>query len=151
MSDDFDSFKASDGGEPVDGTHTARLDAAAVLETRNGRRIKLTWQTTDYAYWWESWHGVEGRAKGFTKDVLAGIGIKLDELGSWDELADELAVREGKVYRVEVERNGDWLNTSVSGDAAGEQLDLPADTAGLPERAAAPAGRGLFDDDDISF
>jgi hypothetical protein len=147
---DFDDFKSSDGGEPVDGTHTARLDAAAVLDTKNGRRIKLTWQTVDYAHWWESWHGVSGKAKPFTKGVLAGIGVDLDALTSWDELSDQLADREGRVFEVTVERNGDWLNTSVVGLAKDVQLDLPVNGAGLPDPDVAAAA-GMFDDDDIPF
>jgi hypothetical protein len=147
--DDFDDFKSNEGGEPVDGTHTARLEGAAVLDTKNGRRIKLTWQTVDYAHWWESWHGVSGRAKGFTKDVLAGIGVDLDALTSWDELSDHLAAAEGQVFEVTVERNGDWLNTSVVRLAKDVQLDLPVNGGGLPDAQAAAAG--MFDDDDIPF
>ena len=148
MSDDFSLFKQADGSEPLDGVHTARLEGAVVLDTKNGRRVKLTWQTTDYAHYWESWHGVTGRAKAFTKDTLNAIGVDLDAVGSWAGLADELALREGKVFRVQVERNGDWLNTSVLADAKDEQLDLPVDTGGLPAAgAAAKAGGGMFDDE----
>jgi hypothetical protein len=142
----FDDFKADDRGEPVDGVHTAVLDAAAVLDTKNGRRIKLTWQTADLAHWWESWHGVSGKAKPFTKGVLTGIGIDLDSVVGWEQLADELAAHEGQTYEVAVEHNGDWINTSVNGPASDVQLDLPVDDRGLPEPQAAATG-GLFDDD----
>jgi hypothetical protein len=142
----LDDFKSEDRGEPVDGTHTAALDAAAVLDTKNGRRIKLTWQTADNAHWWESWHGVEGKAKPFTKAVLTGLGIDLAEIRSEEQLGDELAAREGQLYEVAVEHNGDWINTTVIGPATDVQLDLPVDNGGLPAPQTA-ATEGLFDDD----
>lgn len=150
----FDDFKSDEGGEPTDGIHTARLDDTAVLDTRNGPKIKLTWQTTDYAYWWESWHGIEGRAKGFTKDILRGLEIDLKALGSADDLAAALEAKQGVIYEVGVTRNGDWLNTTVEGRGDAERLDVPIDSAGLPtngHRSSEPAGVAVVSDDDIPF
>lgn len=155
MTDDFDSFKADDGDEPPDGVHTAYLEHTAVLSTKNGRRIKFEWRTTDLLYYWESWHGVSGGGKGPTKKSLAALAIDLDTIKDWDELGDELAAVEGKAYLVEVEHTErGFLNVSVEGpdDGGAPPTDIPADDFGLPEPSAAPVGTaGLFDDDDVPF
>ena len=157
MSDDFTLFKTEDRGEPPDGDHTAWLERTAVLDTKNGTRIKCEWRTTDMAFYWESWHGVSGAAKAHTQKLLTGIGIDLAKIGSWDQLGDELAVLENTMYDVTVSRRGDFVNTAVAGKSQGIQADLPIETSGLPERGAAPAAArataGMFgdDDDDIPF
>lgn len=145
----FDDFKSNDGGEPPDGLHTARLDDTALLDTRNGPKIKLTWQTPDLAYWWESWHGVDGRARVFTKEILRGLEIDLAALGSADDLAVALEGKQGVLFEVGVERNGDWLNTSVEGRAVDPEPDLPIDTDDFAD--AVPVSAGAADDDDVPF
>jgi hypothetical protein len=171
MSDDFNSFKQDDGTEPPDGEHTAWLERAVVRDTRNGKAVKAEWRTTDMAYWWESWHNTTGGGKGRTQQLLGELGIDLEQLGSWDELGDELALRENEAYVVRVSRSSDgrFLNTAVVEKPQGVQVpldngrsrtefrstvsDIPADTGALPEPA--PAGTvstgGLFDDDDVPF
>jgi hypothetical protein len=145
----FDDFKAADGGEPTDGTHTARLENGAVITGKDGRQwIKLTWQTVDNMYWWEGVHGVTGGAKQFTKGLLSGLGINLADIGSEDELVDRLVRCEGAVYTVGVQRNGEYLNTTVLSAGSEPQPELPIDTAGLPEPGASASS--MFDDD-IAF
>ena len=166
----FDDFKTEDGGEPVDGEHTAWLEHAVVRDTRNGKAIKCEWRTTDLAYYWESWHNTSGGGKARTQDLLGKLGIDLEQLSGWDELEDELAQTEDRAYIVKVSRNGSFVNTAIVERSTGVQTDLPINTTGLPEpRTAAPppgpagglfdeaspaapvpAG-GIFDDDDIPF
>jgi hypothetical protein len=119
---------------------------AAVLDTRNGPRIKLEWQTTDFAHYWDSWHGVSGKAKGFTKQLLAELGIDVTALASEDQLSDELAAREGTIYTVKVVRNGDWVNTDVIERPDHVQAEIPIDNGGLPTPGAAAKASSMFDD-----
>lgn len=151
----FDDFKSAEGGEPPDGLHAAYLERTAILDTKNGTRVKVEWRTVDGEHYWESWHGVTGKAKAFTQELVMALGINFGELSSWDELGTALELREGKMFEVSVSRNGDWLNTTVEGALAGVQEvlpDIPADTNGLPEPEPAPAGvQTGFDDDDIPF
>ncbi len=144
----FDDFKQADGGEPLDGLHHATLESGGVLDTRNGIRVKLAWRTLDLEHSWESWHGTSGRAKRFTQEAMVALGVDFSNLKDWEELDAELKAREGSVYMVRVERNGDYLNSYVEGKPQGVQEEL-IDSSGLPEPAAVPAGDA--GDDDIPF
>jgi hypothetical protein len=165
VSDDFDSFKSDgdDGGEaPADGVHTAWLERTAILDTRNGTRIKCEWRTLDHAYYWNTWHGIRGAGKRFTKNMLAGMGVDLDAAHGWDDLGDALARQEGRKFRITLATN-DRGYQDLTDAQPDDQAELPVDTAGLPpvetedfvrgqdKVAAARPGGGLFDDDDIPF
>jgi hypothetical protein len=157
MSDDFAAFKSDDDGPP-DGTHTATLAHAHVFESQAGDTfVKCEWQTTDYAYYFESLHGTKGNARQFTKGVLHGLGVDLDKLGSWSELNEQLADAEGLDYDVGVEHNGRFMNITVKGRSDSEQTVIPVDGRdfeavghGTGDRGAAPAA-DLFGDDDVPF
>lgn len=143
----FDDLKSTGGAEPAPGTHTAALQRAVIREGRNGPLIILEWQTVDFAHYWTSFHGVSGKAKPFTKQTLSALDIDLSQLASEDQLADELAAREGTTYVVKVTQSGDWLNTDVLERPDHVQPELPADTAGLPVPVpAAPKAASMFDD-----
>jgi hypothetical protein len=149
----FDDFKSEDGGEPVDGEHTAWLEHAVVRDTRNGKAIKCEWRTTDLAYYWESWHNTSGGGKARTQELLGKMGIDLEQLSGWDELEDELAAVEDRAYIVKVSRSSDgrFVNTAIVERSQGVQDELRPDTTGLPEARdaappAAPAAGGLFDE-----
>ena len=132
----FDDFKSADGGEPPDGIHTARLDTASTFESNAGNRlIKTAWWTTDRVHYWESVQGTSGRGKQLAHELLMALGVDLGKLEGWDALADELAVREGSIYEVRVERRGDFLNTFIEGKPQGVQ-----------ERMAVPAGAASTSD-----
>jgi hypothetical protein len=166
----FDDFKTEDGGEPVDGEHTAWLERTSVFEARSGQWfIRTCWRTTDLDHYWETLNGTEGNSKPRTQQLLDAIGIDLGNLTSWDALGDELVAYEGRVYSVKVSRRGEFLNTAIVGTPQGIQDELRPDTRDLPEaRTAAPPAAagglfddgpapapvpagGLFDDDDIPF
>jgi hypothetical protein len=154
---DFESFKTDDGGEPPDGTHTAWLERTSVFDSKAGQTfIRACWRTTDMAYYWESLHGTEGNGKPHTQRLLGALGIDLEHMGSWDQVGDELAVRENIAFLVGVKHNGNFLNTTVEGRPDTVQPEIPPDDRGLPEPAAAGAQAGggagdLFGDDDIPF
>ena len=149
-SGDFDAFKSEDGGggEPPLGRHTATLVHTAVIDTKNGWKVKLEWQSTDLAYYWESWHGVAGGQRRFTQKMLTELGVDYQKLNGWDELGDELAQAEDGIFVVNVKRNGDFLNTDVVGKPDGVQTELPVVAPATP-----PASRNaIFDDyDSVPF
>jgi hypothetical protein len=135
----FDDFKSDDTGEPPDGEHTVWLERTSVFESRAGATfIRACWRTTDMQFYGESLHGVEGNGKSFTKALLAGIGVDVVALTSWDALGDELAQFEGRTYRIDVKHKGDFLNVTVLGAGTAPLPDVPIETGGLPE----PAGTG---------
>ena len=167
----FDDFKTEDGGEPVDGQHTAWLEHAVVRDTRNGKAIKCEWRTTDLEHYWESWHNTTGGGKARTQDLLNAMGINLEEVAGWEQLEDELAAAEGRAYVVKVSHSSDgrFVNTAIVERSQGVQDELRPDTSDLPKASApppastagglfdeappaapVPAG-GIFDDDDIPF
>ena len=146
----FEDFKRADGGEPVDGLHTATLENCSVFESQKGDTfIKLWWRTADNAHSWESLHGTTGAAKRFTQEVMVVLGVDFLGLESWDELDNELRARLGTVYEVRVQRSGTFLNTYVEGLAEGVQEELPIDRTGLPEPT--PAANGAAADEQIPF
>ena len=157
----FDDFKQENGGEPVDGEHTAYLERAVLRDTRNGKAIKIEWRTTDLNHYWESWHSMTGGGKPHTQRMLTAVGVDFKTLASFEQLEDELALVEDRAYIVKVSHNGTFLNTAVVERAQGVQTDLPVDTTGLPANPAAPpaervaaatrGGGDLFGDDDVPF
>lgn len=140
-----DSSGGGEGGEPPDGNHTAQLVHAVILDTKNGTRIKLEWQSEDMAFYWDSWHGVEGAPARFTRGLLTKLGLDLTTVASEEQLADELAALENTTYVVNVKRNGTFLNTSVV-DRGPVQTELPVQAPVTPAPRSA-----IFDDDDVPF
>jgi hypothetical protein len=150
MSDDFDSFAAPEGGEPPDGNHTATLVRAKVGNSQAGDRLViLEWQTEDFAYYWTTFHGVNGGAKAFTQRILGKIldTDDLREFGSWEGIGAALADREDTAYAVNVTRNGNYLNIKVLERSQGVQTAIPVEEPAPAQ--VAPAS--VFDDDDIPF
>ena len=172
----LDDFKREDGDGPPDGEHTAFLEHAVLRDTKNGKAIKLEWRTTDLEFYWESWHNTTGGGKPRTQQLLDALEVDLSTIRSEDQLADELAAREGPAYIVKVSRSADgrFVNTAVvekpetvQATLSGKQTtytstasDIPADTSGLPEAETAPpvaqaassaVSTDLFDDDDVPF
>jgi hypothetical protein len=152
MSDDFDQFKNSgDGGEPPDGEHMATLVRAKVGESRKtgATLIIIEWQTLDLAFYWTVFRGVAGSQGTHTHKLLDALGIDMDNLGSWDELGDELAQVEGNDYLVKVRRNGEFLNTDVLEKPTSVQTQIPVGPQ--PSVNTAGPASAVFDDDDIPF
>lgn len=162
---DYDALAGNAGsGVPADGTHTARLERAALLETDNGSRLITEWSAN--GTWWESWNRFDGRGMSFTQDLLDGLGVDRSKVTNDDEMGDELSHAEGDTYRVRTESKrgsqGDRWFTSTYIEARVEggtpppprpepESDAPADTAGLPAPGASAPANDLFGDDDIPF
>ena len=150
----------ADGGGDGGGGELAVPAAGAPAQRRHAgnRLIKTAWWTTDRVHYWESVQGTSGRGKQLAHELLMALGVDLGKLEGWDALADELAVREGSIYEVRVERRGDFLNTFIEGKPQGVQermavpagaastSDVPIDTADFERRSPPPP-----DDDDIPF
>lgn len=146
-------------GEPPDGFYTARLEHTALLDTKNGKRLKTEWRTVTAAdggtaeYAWDAWNGLEGAGAKFGADQLDALGITLAAITTEDQLRDALLDLENGIYTVRVERNGNFLNTFV--EDRGPALAAPAVphdelepiAPGDAQDELAPAGNSLFDDD----
>jgi hypothetical protein len=148
--DDFADFKEDepDALEPTSGNHTATLVRGAINRDRDTDRVKwviLEWQTTDLAFYWTSFHGVTKGAKHFTKRALEELGIDMDAVSGWDEIADALTGAEGVAFTVRVTRNGKYLNTEVIDRPDAIQTELPVEVPHTPKPATD------FDDDDVPF
>ena len=62
---DMDALKNATGGtEPPDGTHDALLEKVAILDTKNGMRLKTQWSAGDREFWWQSWLALDGGTPG---------------------------------------------------------------------------------------
>jgi hypothetical protein len=156
---DFDALRSETGsGVPDDGLHTARLERAAVIETDRGSRLITEWSDENNLMW-TSWNRFDASGLKFTQDLLDGLGVNRSQITE-DNFSDELAQMEGGTYQVRTDskqgKQGDrWFtSTYIEQAIAGRQqtlADIPADSAGLPERDAAPAGTDLFADDDVPF
>lgn len=162
----FDAFKrgGGDDGEPPDGNHTAYLESTSVFKSKKDQWwLRTCWRTTDMAYYWETLRGLEGRQTDRARELVTAIGVDLEQLNSFEDLGDELAQFENEEYVVDVQRNGEFLNTGVvqrapkqttmatgggrasaPAAAAGEQPDVPIDTSDFDKSTPG----GLFDDDD---
>lgn len=150
MSDDFDNFAAPEGGEPPDGDHTATLVHAKLgnSQATGDRLVILEWQTEDLAYYWTTFHGINGGAKPFTQRILNKL-LDVDdlrELGSWEGVEDALQRCEDATYRVNVTHNGNYLNIKVLERPEAVQTAIPVEAPAPP-----PAPASDFDDDDIPF
>ena len=154
---DFDALRGTTGGDPPDGIYSARLQRAAIVETRNGTKLVSEWQVTDPGpYYWSVWHGFAGQAMSFTQDYLDGLGVDRSKLTDEDAFETELSRVIGREFEVRTEAGAAWINTFIEGPATGTGQtsldDVPVDTSDLP-----PAGVGANgdprdpDDDDIPF
>lgn len=150
---DFGDFKSEaqrgdTDAEPPDGVHTATLVRAVIRESRNtgDKGVVTEWQTLDMAYYWSNWGGTTGGAATHTLRLLRGIGLDPDKFEDWDDVGEELAHIEGNVYEVKVQRNGDYLNTYVTGKPDHVQTEIPVVA---PEPAG--GGRSAIFDDDVPF
>jgi hypothetical protein len=153
----FDDFKAEsarggDGAEPPDGQLTALLVAAKVGQSRAGDpMVILEWQTANYQHYWTSFHRVSGKAAYFTRQTLTALGIDLEALGGEDALDEALADLTDSPFVLDVERRGDFLNTSVVRPAGPGQTAAQADLPVSSEDFSPPQPASIFDDDDIPF
>lgn len=132
---------------PPDGKHDAALIDAGAFTSKNGNDVvKLEFQTVDRQFQWSAIYGFNSvKAAGFTKGQCQVVGVNIDQVGSLDELDQALKDHVAGFYEVEVERNGDYVNTYVrDGGKPAVVSDVPADTSDL---APVPAAAGNSDED----
>ena len=157
MAIDYEALRGDSAGGvvPDDGTHTARLERAVLRDTANGERLITDWSSEECSLW-TSWNRFDPQGLPYTQQLLDGLGIDRKKITADDELSEALERVEGATFQVRTESRqgsqGDrWFtSTYIEQVIAGrqEQLsDIPADTAGLPERDAAPDSGDLFGDD----
>lgn len=132
---------------PPAGVHTARLDQAKIVQTNAGdEKMVTSWQTMgDPIYVWETWHGLSGRALGFTLELLDGLKVDRSRLTDYEAFDIALAACIGRTYQVETKLWGsanDQVNVTVLGGGA-VGSDIPVDPVAVPAAVA--------DDDDIPF
>jgi hypothetical protein len=124
---------------PVDGKHQARLDRAALVDTQKGERLVTEWSENGVA--WTSWNRFDTTGLLFTRDLLTGLGVDIAKVTDDGALTAGLDAVTGHTFEVRTHSNrgmqGDrWFTTTyVDGYALGvqEEMDVPIDTAGLPE------------------
>jgi hypothetical protein len=159
MTIDFDKLRGETAAEeiPADGTHTARLERCVIVTSnRTGDELLVTEWSDEQNVMWTSFNRFDSSGMSFTQELLDGLGVDRSKLTD-ENLGDELAQAEGGTYQVRTTSTkgsqGDrwFINTYVDQVIAGRQKtldeDIPADTTGLPERDAAPAGADLFGDE----
>jgi hypothetical protein len=149
MSDiDYARLQGGEGGAPPDGTYTAYLMRAEIIDTSKGSMLITEWQHD--THWWEAWFGFTGQRLAVTQSFLRGLGV-LHLATDDDALELALAKAAGSSYIVRVEHNGNFVNTSIAKDGPpmDAQAELPVQDSDLPTEpvpvAKVPA------DDDIPF
>ena len=155
----FDALRTGAGMAqvPADGHHQATLDRAKVYEGDKGTSLITEWMTADGSAAWTSWNRFDQTGMEYTRDLLLGLGVNFDAINSEQELEDFLANHSvGHMFDVKTQSRqgsqGDkWFtNTYVDGKTLGvqEQIDVPADTTGLPEASSAGNGAAKTPDDE---
>ena len=143
-----------EGGEPPDGTHTALLVVAKLLDLPNGSKLVTEWQSVNGAapYYWSTWHGFAPTRIAITQEFLDGLGI--DRKTITDDVAFEAALDnvQGVTYRVSTSAWSGGTNTFIedvsvpASVAAQRSVDVPIDDADLVTTPA-PALPDIPDDD----
>lgn len=158
---------------PPIGHYRVELAAGDAFSSQKGEDwCKLRWRITAGPHTSHEWDVIfplepDSPRLATTAKELKAIGVDLSLVGDLAELAHAIWDRVGRRYRVAVTVNGNFTNTNVEAEdtqmALGlpaeasaaaryrQEGDIPADSRGLPEPAAVPAGTDLFDDDDIPF
>lgn len=149
-----------DGGAPPDGSHTALLVVAKLLDLPNGSKLVTEWQTTGGGtpYYWSTWHGFAPTRMAITQEFLDGLGI--DRKAITDDAAFEAALAnvQGVTFEVSTSAWSGGTNTFIEDVAmsptarAQRDTDVPIDTGGLDaEPVTAGPALPAIDDDDIPF
>jgi hypothetical protein len=143
---DADPDQGGNDNPPDDGIHdVALVDARAFTSKGGDDTVVFEWRTVDGDYSWSQVCGFKSpKAAGFTKGQCITAGVDVDSVGSLDELDAALKECVAGFYEVEVQRNGEFVNTYIRGGQKPSQPDVPADTAGLQPAAASK-------DDDVPF
>lgn len=142
--DTWANASTEDSGDnaPPDGLYDAALMDAGAFTSKQGNDVgKLEWQTVDKQYQWTQILGFKNpKQAGFSKAQCMKVGVDVDGVSSLDELDEALKEKVGGFYELEVQHNGEFVNTYVRDGAV--PSDLPAPD---PVPAAAPGAE--FGDD----
>lgn len=157
MSIDYEALRGTAAGPPDNGSYDARLERAALVETRNGEQLVTEWTCPEGA--WTSWNRFDATGLPFAQELLDGLAVDRTKLTDDYALESELYRVTGQTYRVVVSNSkgsqGDrvFTNTKVIGPAA-QTTDVPGDLQGLQGRGGDPQ-RPLDgqkqDEEDIPF
>jgi hypothetical protein len=140
-------------GVPDNGSHTARLERAALVETDKGSNLVTEW--SEDGLWWTSWNRFNAQALPFTQALLDGLGVDRQKITNDDEFETALSDVQGILYLVHTDskqgsQSDRWfINTYVDGRAVPAQIDMPVDTEGLPVLSE-PVG-SVDDEEDLPF
>jgi hypothetical protein len=123
---------------PPEGIHDVALTDASAFESKAGNdTVTFDWRTVDNQYDWTQVCGFKSpKAAGFTKGQCMTAGVDVDSVGSLDELDAALKQCVGGYYEVEVQHNGEYVNTYIRGGHKPAEPDVPADTSDLQPAAA---------------
>jgi hypothetical protein len=155
MSDiNYDLLRGGAGGDPPDGTYTAYLAVAKLLDLSGGSKLVTEWQTSGATpYYWSTWHGFSPNRMNVTQEFLDGLGVDRATITDDAALEAALADVQGLSYHVRTAAWSGGINTfvdEVAVPAGARQAalddDLGTDTSDLPVAAAVVA-----DDDDVPF
>ena len=83
----YAALQGGGGGVPPDGTYTAHLVAARLLDISGGRLV-TEWQAGEYS--WESWNRFDTTGMRWTQDFLDGLGVDRSKTTDDDMLELEL-------------------------------------------------------------
>jgi hypothetical protein len=144
--DDTWADASPEGGEdnaPPNGLHDAALIDAGAFTSKSGNDVaRLEFQTVDKQHQWTSILGFgSSKQAGFSKAQCMKVGVDVDAVASLEELDAALKACTGGFYEVEVEHNGEYVNTYVRDGAQPNESDIPT-----PEMEPAPAGAEFGDD-----
>lgn len=130
-----------DNDPPEPGVYEAALvDARAFTSQAGEDWVALTWRDTAGGYEWDVLYGFRSeRQTNVTKGQIHALGVLVDEVGTLEELDQELKAKCGSYYTLSVKQKGERRNTYVDG---GVVSDVPADV-----REAAAAAKA----DEIPF
>jgi hypothetical protein len=145
---------------PSDGSHTAMLERASLVDTRSGEQVVTEWRDAQRdTVWWQSWNRFDTNGFQYTRELLIGLGVPLGKASSDglplvmddDGLTRALEIAVGGMFDVRTQsRQGDgrvFVNTYVNGLTRGglqlglsasAELDVPFDTDGLPDVSKPP-------------
>lgn len=149
-----------DGGAPPDGSHTALLVVAKLLDLAGGSKLVTEWQSVGGGtpYYWSTWHGFTPTRISVTQEFLDGLGVDRKTITDDEAFENALSQVQGMTYEVSTSAWSGGTNTFIEdvsvSPAVREQrdADVPIDTGGLePQPVTAGPALPAIDDDDIPF
>lgn len=138
-----------DNEPPEPGTYDVALTDAAAWVAKSGKTVmKLSYAVMPDGQQWTAIFGFASqKAANVAKGQARDLGVDIDNVHGLDELDGALKALIGGYFTVDVQQNGDFVNTYVKGRMLGSDIpDVP-----VPEMAPAATASGGDDDADIPF